>query len=85
MDQNKNNPKTGGGKPGGEKRPKNSILISLIIAVAIVVIIGTVYNIIASSQYTQTTYSEFLDAKASNNIAEAHIEYETQGVAAVGV
>ena len=45
MDQNKNNPQNN--KPGNDKKSKGSIWISLIVAVAIVVIIGTVYNIIA--------------------------------------
>ena len=63
MEQNKNNPQ----KDGNNKRPKSSILFSLIIAVAIVVVIGTIYNIIVSNQYTQTTYSDFLEAMESNN------------------
>ena len=72
MEQNKNNPQ----KDGGNKRPKSSILFSLIIAVAIVVVIGTVYNIIASNQYTETKYSDFLEAMKSNNLAQVELRYD---------
>ena len=74
MDQNKNNPKNN--KPDNDKKSKGSIWISLIVAVAIVVVIGTVYNIIAGSQYTQTTYSDFLEAMEDNNLAEVQLQYD---------
>ena len=34
MDQDKNNPQKGGSKPGGEKKPKNSIKATEIMIVA---------------------------------------------------
>ena len=74
MDQKGNNPQNN--KPGNDKRSKSSILVTLIIAVAIVVVIGTVYNIIAGSQYTQTTYSDFLEAMEDNNLSEVQLQYD---------
>ena len=74
MDQKGNNPQNN--KPGNDKRSKGSILVTLIIAVAIVVVIGTVYNIIAGSQYTQTTYSDFLKAMEDNNLSEVQLQYD---------
>ena len=76
MDQKPNKPQNGNNKPGNDKRSKSSILVTLIIAVAIVVVIGTVYNIIAGSQYTQTTYSEFLEAVEDNNLSEVQLQYD---------
>ena len=76
MEQNANNPQNGSGKPNGDKKPKGNIWVSLIIAVAAVLLIGTVYNAIVGSQYTQTTYSEFLEAMEENNLAEVQLQYD---------
>ena len=67
MDQNRNN------HNGDEKKPKLSIFGMLIICLGIVLLIGTVYNMITGSQYTKTTYSQFLEAKETNNLAEVEI------------
>ena len=74
MDQKGNNPQNN--KPGNDKRPKISIWATLLIAVAIVVVIGTLYNVIAGSQYTQTTYSDFLEAMEDNNLEEVQLQYD---------
>ena len=76
MDQNAKKPENGSNNPGNDRRSKGSIWVTLIIAVAIVVIIGTVYNAIASSQYTQTTYSDFLEAMENNELAEVQLQYD---------
>ena len=55
---------------GNKKRPKPSIWLALIITVAIVLIISVVYNAIADSQYTQTTYDEFLAAMETDDLKE---------------
>ena len=76
MEQKPNNPQNGGNKPGNEKRSKSSIWVTLIIAVAIVLVISVVYNAIVGSQYTQTTYSEFLTAMEEDNLAEVQLQYD---------
>ena len=76
MEQKPNNPQNGGNKPGNEKRPKSSIFVTLIIAVAIVLVISLVYNAIVGSQYTQTTYSDFLTALEEDNLADVQLQYD---------
>ena len=76
MEQNQNNPKKSDPSSGNGKRPKGSIWVALIITVAIVLIISTVYNFIANSQYTQTTYSNFLDAMESGQLLEVELQYD---------
>ena len=65
----KNNPNN-----KNDKRPKGNIWITLIISVAIILVISTVYNMIRSSQYTVTTWDEFVAAKASNDLAEVQLQ-----------
>ena len=60
-------------KPG-EKRPKGNIWLALVIAIAVVILISTVYNAIVNSQYTQTTYSDFLEAKNNNQLVEVELQ-----------
>ena len=61
---------------GEDKRPKSSIFVTLIIAVAIVLVISLVYNAIVGSQYTQTTYSDFLTALEEDNLADVQLQYD---------
>ena len=70
MDQN-NTPK----KPpqGNDKKPKN-MLFTLIITVGIVLLISTVYNLVAGSQYTQTTYDQFRLEMVAGNLSEVELE-----------
>ena len=59
-----------------EKKPKGNIWITLLITVGIVLIIGTVFNMISNSQYTKATYSDFRKEMAANNLAEVEIRYD---------
>ena len=68
-DQNKN-PKNNG------KKPKSNIFVTLIISVALILLISWVFNIISASQYTETTFSHFLDAKEADNLAEVELRYD---------
>jgi len=68
----KNNPNN---KPGGnDKRPKANIWVTLIITVAIILIISTVYNAISNSQYTATTWDEFMASKAAGDLEEVQFQ-----------
>ena len=73
MEPNHNNP-SNGKKPEDNKKPKGNLWVALIITVALVLIIGSVYNMVVNSQYTQTTYSDFLDAKNENKLAEVQFQ-----------
>ncbi len=72
MEQNRNQPP----KKPDNKRPKFNIWLTLMITVAIVLIISSLYNAVVKSQYTQTTFSEFMEAAKSDNIAEVEIRYD---------
>ena len=76
MENKPNNPQNGGNKPGNEKRPKSSIWVTLIIAVAIVLAISLVYNAISGSMYTNTSYSDFLAELEAGNLAEVTLMYD---------
>ena len=72
MDQNNNQPK----KPpqdGGDKRPKN-IFVTLLISLGIVLLISSIYNMVTTGQYTETTYDEFRTDVAAGNISEVELE-----------
>ena len=76
MEQNPNKPQSGGNRPENNKKSKGNIWVTLIVAVVITLIIGMVYNAIVTSQYTQTTYSEFLEEMEAGNLSEVRIEYD---------
>ncbi len=73
MEQNHNDPGKNNGGDG--KKPRN-IWVTIIITVAIILIISTIFNAVSKSQYKETTYSEFLDAKQAHQIAEAEVRYD---------
>ena len=72
MDQKPNNNKN---NSGDNRKPKN-ILVALVITVAIVLAISVIYNAISNSQYTETTYSDFLAAKNAGQLAEVELHYD---------
>ena len=74
MEPNRNNPQNN--KPGDNKRPKLNIWVTLLIAVAIVMLISTIYHAVSNSQYTQTNYSEFRADMEKGNLAEVTVEFD---------
>ena len=62
--------------PDERKRPRGSIWIALIVTLALVLIISWVFNLISASQYTETTYSDFLQAIEDNNLSEVELQYD---------
>ena len=63
-------------KNGDNKNPKNNLWIKLMIAVAAVILISTVYNLINDSQYNQTTWSDFREAMSAGQIVEVELQYD---------
>ena len=57
---------------GDDKKPKN-LLTTIIVSIAILLAVISIFNLVSDSQYTETTYSQFLDEMDKNNIAEADI------------
>ena len=77
MDPNRKDPSQNGpNKPGDDKSPKRSIWLPLIIAVIAVIAIGSIYNMIAKSMYTETTWSDFRTAYHNDNLTEVEIHYD---------
>ena len=75
MDQNRNDSSNNGPKRPDEKNPKKLWLI-LVITVVAVLAIGSIYNMISKSQYNQTTWSDFQEARLSDNLAEVELHYD---------
>ena len=73
-DRNKssNNSPDNGGKPEG-KRPRGNFMVMLLISVALVLMISSIYNAVSDSKYTKTTYSDFLQEKEAGNLAEVEL------------
>ena len=64
-----------GDKPGENKKPRN-IWVTLIITVAIILLISWIYNAVVDSQYTKTTYSDFLSAMEKGELSEVELHYD---------
>ena len=58
------------------KKPKGNIFLALIITVAVVILISTVYGAISKSKYTQTDYNAFLEAMQTENLAEVELRVD---------
>ena len=67
-DKNHKKPK----KPEGD-RPKGGYITPLMIALALVLVFSWVSNMVEKSQYTETRWDEFVEAKENGQIAEAEI------------
>ena len=67
-DKNHKKPK----KPEGD-RPKGGYITPLMIALALVLVFNWVSNMVEKSQYTETRWDEFVEAKENGQSAEAEI------------
>ncbi len=77
-------------KPEESKRPKGSIWLALIVSAVLVLLIGSGYNLFSNSQYEQTTFSEFMDAREAGQLLEVEIHtdrviYSTKDEANKGI
>ena len=71
MEPNKNN---GPGNNGPQdNKPKWNIWGALVITVAIILLLSSLFNMISRSKYTATTYTDFRDAMLTNQLAEVEI------------
>ena len=70
MDPKRNDPPKN--PQGDDKKPKN-LLTTIIISIAILLAVISVFNFVNGSKYTETTYSDFVDAMDNRTIAEAEI------------
>ena len=72
MEPNRNNDQNK--KPDGN-RPKN-IGTALLITVALVLLFSWIFNAVKNSQYTQTTWEDYLVAKETGQLAEVELQYD---------
>ena len=75
MDLNRGNNPKNGKKPEGE-RPKGNYFTPLMIALILVLVFSWVMNTVEKSQYTETTLSDFFDAKNAGQLAEVELRYD---------
>ncbi len=74
MEQNQNKPNNSS-RPE-DKRPKGNIWVTLIITVAILLLLSSLFNLVRGSQYTQTTFTQFQDARQAGQLQEVQIHYD---------
>ena len=72
MEQNRNDSNNNKNNPNGQK-PKNGIWTALIIALVLVLVFSWIYSAVESSQYVQTTYSDFRAAMDAGQLAEVEL------------
>ena len=75
MDLNRGNNPNNGKKPEGE-RPKGNYFTPLMIALILVLLFSWVMNTVEKSQYTETTLSDFFEARDAGNLAEVELRYD---------
>ena len=63
-------------KNGEDKKPKNNLLLTLIITTAIFLLISSIYTAISDSQYTATKFSEFVEDWEAGNLDEVELRYD---------
>ena len=70
MEQNNNRPPEQDGK-----RPKSKLPL-LLLSVVVILVISMIASMVSDSQYTKTTFSDFMDDVEKNNIAEVEIHHD---------
>ena len=75
MDSNRND-SPNGRNPGGPKKPKGNLWVTLLFSVAIMLLFSGIYNTIVDSQYTETTFSDFLKEEKAGNLSEVELKYD---------
>ena len=72
MEPNRNKDPNGPKKPDGNK-PKNGFFTPLLIALVLVLLFSWIMNMVEKSQYTETRWDEFVEAKETGNLAEVEL------------
>ena len=76
MESNRNNDNNPNKKPGDGQRPKGSIGTALLITLAIVLLFSWMLNAVEKSQYTETSYSDFVKSMEAGQLAEVELQYD---------
>ncbi len=75
MDPNRGSDPNKPKKPEGD-RPKGNYFTPLMIALVLVLVFSWVLNTVEKSQYTETTLSDFFEAKDNNQLAEVELKHD---------
>ena len=77
MDPNNNKPSNDrdGNRPDG-KKPKNNRFVAIIISVAALLLISTVFRAISNGRFQEKDYNDFLTAMSSGQLAEVELQYD---------
>jgi len=73
MEHNRGNDHNKNKRPEGD-RPKNNYFTPLMIALILVLVFSWVMNTVEKSQYTETRWDEFVEAKNAGNLSEVEIQ-----------
>ncbi len=60
--------------PNEPQKPRGNMWVTVIVALAVVLLISIVYNTVSESQYTQTTYSQFREALLGGQVEEVEVQ-----------
>jgi len=75
MNNENNHNSTPPRNPGGDdKQPKSNVWVAITITILIVLAFSMVFNSVSASQYTQTTFSDFLQDMETDNLAEVQFQ-----------
>ena len=72
MDPNRTNPNNNG-KNDQPQKPKGNPLATFLITAAVVLLIPFAFNLVKQSQYTQTTFSDFMTTYENGQLAEVEM------------
>ena len=70
MDPKNNDSQNRNNTPNNEKRPKSRLFMTLLFTLAITLVIFFIYSTIAGSRYKEVSFSDFLQAYESGQLAE---------------
>ena len=70
---NPNRDNRNSGNSGDSQKPRNRALATLLVTLAIVLVISSIYNAVRQSQYTETSFSDFMDAFESGQLSEVEL------------
>ena len=74
MSNDRNTPPSGNGNGSDGKQPKSNVWVAITITIIIVLAFSMIYNSVTSSQYTETSYSDFVRAMESDNLSEVQLQ-----------
>ena len=75
MEQNRNDSQNNNqNRKPDDKKPRNQKLVALVVTLALVLLFSWVFDAVSKSQYVETTFSDFLQAMESGNLAEVQIQ-----------